>query len=126
MSLSRGSPSTHVSVQRSLLGGLCSRFFSIHRDLCPRGCLCPGGLFRGAGLRPESRSPPPVDRLTDRCKNITFSQLRLRAVIKSMSDRKFIFFLFDGNGFSAKPDVSFFFRFQRPIDSTNYAERIQV
>ena len=31
---------------------------------------------------PGSRPPPPVNRITDTCKNITFPQLRLRAVIR--------------------------------------------
>ena len=101
-----------MSLSRGLCWEVSVQGFFLYRDLCPRGCLCPGGLFRGAGLRPESRSPPPVDRLTDRCKNITFSQLRLRAVIKSMSERKFIFFLFDGNGFSANPMFLSFFDFR--------------
>ena len=30
---------------------------------------------------PPDRDPPLVNRITDRCKNITFPQLRLRAVI---------------------------------------------
>ena len=101
-----------MSLSRGLCWEVSVQGFFLYRDLCPRGCLCPGGLFRGAGLRPESRSPPPVDRLTERCKNITFSQLRLRAVIKSMSERKFIFFLFDGNGFSANPMFLSFFDFR--------------
>ena len=32
-------------------------------------CVCPGGVH------------PPVNRITDRCKNITFPQLRLRTII---------------------------------------------
>ena len=39
---------------------------------CPWGCVCPGGVSsRGCG-----KPPPPVNRLTDRCKNITLPQLR--------------------------------------------------
>ena len=34
-------------------------------------CVCLGGVYT-----------PPVNRITDRCKNITFPQLRLRTVIK--------------------------------------------
>ena len=37
------------------------------------GCLSMGGCPRGC-------TPPPVNRITDRCKNITYSQLRLRTV----------------------------------------------
>ena len=36
--------------------------------------FCPGGCLLGRS------PPPPVNRMTDRCKNITFPQLRLRAV----------------------------------------------
>ena len=35
---------------------------------CPRGCL------------PRGCTPQPVNRITDRCKNITFSQIFLRTV----------------------------------------------
>ena len=35
----------------------------------------------GWGYGPRGRDYPPVNRLTDACKNITFPQLRLRAVI---------------------------------------------
>ena len=42
----------------------------------------------GAGTPPEQAPPrdqtPPVNRIKDTCKNITFPQLRLRAVIKTM------------------------------------------
>ena len=31
---------------------------------------------------PLDRDPHPVNRITDRCKNITFPQIRLRAVMK--------------------------------------------
>ena len=51
------------------------------------GGLHPGGSASG-GLNPGVvcihggvQTPPPVNRMTDRCKNITFPQLRLRAVI---------------------------------------------
>ena len=53
----------------------------------PPGRHPPLGL--GLGLdTPQGRhpswawawTPPPLDRMTDRCKNITFAQLRLRAV----------------------------------------------
>ena len=60
----------------------------------------PGGLHQappgpdppGPGTPPGTRHPPgsgppppPVNRITDTCKNITFPQLRLWAVIKSES-----------------------------------------
>ena len=51
------------------------------------GGVCPGGgVSAREGVHPSmhwGRHPPPVDRMTDRCKNITFPQLRLRTVIMS-------------------------------------------
>ena len=38
------------------------------------------GISVQGGLHPEWRPPPAVNRITDRCKNITFPQLRWRAV----------------------------------------------
>ena len=51
----------------------------------PGGCL-PGGIFPEEGVCPErgvclGGVHPPVNRITDMCKNITFRQLHLRAVI---------------------------------------------
>ena len=46
-------------------------------------CVCGGGLPRGGGVFLGGRLPrhlPPVNRITDRCKNITFSQILLRKV----------------------------------------------
>ena len=46
---------------------------------------------------PLDRDPPPVNRITDRCKNITFPQLRLRAVMKhNLSVRPHYPILFTG------------------------------
>ena len=46
-------------------------------SLCPGG-LCPGGsLSRGVSVKD---TPLCIEWLTDRCKNITFLQLRLQAV----------------------------------------------
>ena len=70
------------------------------RTACLR-TVCRGGAVLGGGVQPiavchllregvpsldgfHRRSwnpPPPVNRITDRCKNITFPQLRLWAVI---------------------------------------------
>ena len=94
-SLSRRS----VSVQGSLYpgggGGSLSRGSLSRRFLSRVGwgwCLCPRSLSRGVSVQGVSdwgvfvvgslsgRPPPPVNRMTDRCKNITFLQLRLRAV----------------------------------------------
>ena len=57
---------------RSLSAGLCPEGVSVQGSLCT-GSLCLGGLCQGV-------QPPPVNRTTDRCKNITFPQLRLRMV----------------------------------------------
>ena len=59
-------------------GGVC-------RGCVSRGCL-PGGSVQGVYTPAHcmlgyKRSPPPENRMTDRCKNISFPQLRLRAVI---------------------------------------------
>ena len=40
------------------------------------------GGSRGCPPRTQRQNPPPVNRMTDRGKNITFPQLRLRTVIK--------------------------------------------
>ena len=42
-----------------------------------RGCTCPGVYLPGGGYLPRGYLPrysPPVDRMTDRCKNITLPQ----------------------------------------------------
>ena len=53
--------------------------------VCPTPpTICLGGLLRGRGrsaYRGGGRPPLWTEWLTDRCKNITFPQLRLRAVI---------------------------------------------
>ena len=50
--------------------------------------VCPGGYT------------PPVNRITDRCKNISFPQLRMRTVIKDMGHKEVYYhvFFFDGKG----------------------------
>ena len=57
-----------------LPGGVCPR------GCLPRGCL-PGGGVADASPGPEADTSLWTEWLTDRCKNITFPQLRLRAVI---------------------------------------------
>ena len=57
-----------------LLGGVCSG-----------GCLVPGGCLlrgRGGGIPActEADPLPPVNRMTDRCKNITLATTSLRPV----------------------------------------------
>ena len=78
-----------LTVSRSIQGGGCLPWGSLPRGrVCPVGCLprgcllmggvCPGGclsrgwcLSRGCLLR---YTPAPVNRMTDRCKNITLPQ----------------------------------------------------
>ena len=47
-----------------------------------RGCVCQGVGWVPGGCLPSGCTPPPVNRITDRCKNITFPQLRLQTVIR--------------------------------------------
>ena len=57
--------------------------------VCPWGCLpggvCPGGVCPGGCLPRGGVHLPPVNRITDRCKNITFPQLCLRTVITTQT-----------------------------------------
>ena len=53
----------------------------------PSGGVCPGDVssqgvsaWECVSQHPLGKTPPLVDRMTDRCKNITFPQLRLRTV----------------------------------------------
>ena len=69
------------SLRGSLNRGLCPGWFRCPLDLCPEDCLCLGRGLCPGGL--PDRDTPPVNRITDRCKNITFPQLRLRALIIS-------------------------------------------
>ena len=43
-------------------------------------CMPPATHGPPLWMPPATQPPPPVNRITDRCKNITFPQLRLRAV----------------------------------------------
>ena len=72
----------------------------VKQECIPVGCVLPAAVaVRGGGLHqspptasgtrppPRTRHPPgpdtpPVNRITDTCKNITFPQPRLRAVIR--------------------------------------------
>ena len=56
-------------------GGVCPG------HVCPGGGVCPGtGVCRGGGgrcpLGPEADTPSLVDRMTDRCKNITLDRCK--------------------------------------------------
>ena len=83
----------HSSRMRTARGGVCPG--GVSRNVgCPEGCVCvsigmclPGrGFCPGLCVCPEWCTPPhcmlgpPPDRMTDSSKNITFPQLRLRAV----------------------------------------------
>ena len=52
----------------SAQGGVCPGEGGSTVGVCPGGCL------------PRGCTPPPVNRITDRCKNITFPYLHLRMV----------------------------------------------
>ena len=68
-----------------LLGGTCLGGVPAWRVYLPGGCTCPGGGVVPAwgvvpargGTCPGGTCPgtPPVDRMTDRCKNITLPQI---------------------------------------------------
>ena len=50
---------------------------SVHGGLCPEGSLTRGVSVQGISVQEESlsgRPPSPVNRMTDRCKNITLPQ----------------------------------------------------
>ena len=67
-----------VSCKGRLLGGGC-----LPRGCLPAGCL-PGGLCIPACTEADTLNPW-TEWLTDRCKNITFPHLRLRAAINVTS-----------------------------------------
>ena len=48
------------------------------------GCLLWGGLLWGCGIPTYTEADPPVNRMTDRCKNITFAT-SLRTVTTSVT-----------------------------------------
>ena len=53
----------------------------------PGGCLPGLGgvcLVRGGGQGLSGEPPPPVDRITDTCKNITLATTSVRPVMKSL------------------------------------------
>ena len=58
-------------------GGVCSRGVC----LFPGGCLLPGRSARGGGIPACTEADtPPVNRITDRCKNITLATSPLRPI----------------------------------------------
>ena len=62
------------------------------------GCLPGGCLSRGSIPACTGADTTPVDRMPDRCKNITFPPLRLRTVIKPISPNHFSWTGFGING----------------------------
>ena len=71
---------------------------SMHWELCIPACtgrggvclggVCPGGVCPGGVSQHALRQTPlPMDRMTDRCKNITLCKLRLQTVIRMHSSR---------------------------------------
>ena len=55
----------------------------------------PPGQRPTSGQRPPGqRAPSPVNRITDRCKSITFPQLRLRMVLKLWNPKQECLFLY--------------------------------
>ena len=62
-----------------------ARLLPYRGDLCPGESLSGGVSVQGEGLCPRKglypgETPFLPDRMTDRCNNITFPQIRLRAV----------------------------------------------
>ena len=57
-----------------------SRPGGLHQTPRSRGTPLPPGPGTPAGADPPGAGTPPMNRITDTCKNITFPQLRLRAV----------------------------------------------
>ena len=69
-------------------GGVCQRGRVCQRGVCQRGCVqeggvrvgvcqrgvCQGGVCRGVVCHHALRQTPPVNRMIDRCKNITLPQ----------------------------------------------------
>ena len=61
-------------------GGVCLHRGGVCQEGSAQGGVCLGGVSAQGGLYPSMHwgSPPPVDRMTDRCKNITLPQLHVR------------------------------------------------
>ena len=67
----------------SAQGGCLPSIVSAQGGVCLAG-VCLGGVCLGWGAYPGGCTPPPVDRMTDACENITFPQLLLRMVKMSV------------------------------------------
>ena len=59
-----------VSIQGVTAQGVSAQGGCLPRGCLPKGGVCPGGCLPG--------TPTPVNRIRDRCKNITLPQLRCR------------------------------------------------
>ena len=64
------------------LGGICSRGCLIWGVSAPGGMSDPGGVSALGGGSASDMPPSPVNRMTDRCKNITLATTSLRPVTK--------------------------------------------
>ena len=66
-----------LTVCRSLLprGGCCLLGGCLPGEVSPGG-VCLGGLLPGGYPSMQWGRPPPLNRITDACKNITLAQLR--------------------------------------------------
>ena len=88
----RGSGPGGVSAPEgmSAMGGVCyrgvwSRGVSALGVVCSGGCLLPGGVVSQHALRQN----PPVNRMTDRCKNITWATTSLPPVMTTPPPKRF-------------------------------------
>ena len=71
--------------------GVCVQEMSVSGSWgCMEGCVCPGGVYDPEADTPGPSGRPPVNRMTDRCKNISFPQLCLREVIYVSSGCSYI------------------------------------
>ena len=63
----------HRGVSQHALGIWC-----LPRGVSAQGGVCPGGMSEQGGVCPGDvwQTPPPMNRMTNRCKNITLPQLR--------------------------------------------------
>ena len=85
-----------------LLGGVPAGGYTCHGVYLPRGCTCPGGVpAKGIVSCPGTAPPPPVNRMTERCKNITLPQTSF-AGGKYMKELKLVYF----SGLSISPFVN--------------------
>ena len=80
MCLPRGGVCQEVSAQGSVCLGVCLPRGCLPRgpcpwSVCPGGCLPKGVSTKGVSARGCVWQTPPMNRMTDKCKNITLPQL---------------------------------------------------